>query len=259
MRRVPYGKPRENKKCFLCVPRVNAFLCEANKKRITRGSYPWQSVKIRGKDFAKRKFRPKKSNAAQGPATPGPHCSCVPVLPASPRRRRHDRFSPTAPASGRHFCRSQLPARHLETTSRQPSRGQQFRPLQRAGREEAATPGQPAALARVAGCSPGDRLRAVTGYRWLCRNHAANQERSRFAATHSPILCCALQHKNSAHLCTSCGRTVFLVEAVGKVNNNLRTTRAVFPLETPATHPCGGNAACAGAGTTNEAVQGAVA
>jgi len=39
---------------------------------------------------------PKNSNAVRGPATLGPHRSCVPAQPLSPRRRRHDYSSPSA-------------------------------------------------------------------------------------------------------------------------------------------------------------------
>ena len=43
---------------------------------------------------------------------PGPHLSCVPDSRLSPRRRRNDCFSPTAPASECRICQSQLPIRN---------------------------------------------------------------------------------------------------------------------------------------------------
>jgi hypothetical protein len=55
---------------------------------------------------------------------PGPHLSCVPDLPSSPQRRRHDRFSPTTPASGCCTCRSQLPICYLAMANLQPCGGQ---------------------------------------------------------------------------------------------------------------------------------------
>ena len=55
---------------------------------------------------------------------PGPHLSCVPDLPLSPQRRRHDRFNPTTPASGCCTCRSQLPIRYLAMANLQPCGGQ---------------------------------------------------------------------------------------------------------------------------------------
>ena len=39
--------------------------------------------------------------------------------------------------------------------------------------EEAALPGQPVALARVSGTSPGDSLSRFAGCRWLCRDHSS--------------------------------------------------------------------------------------
>ena len=76
---------------------------------------------------------------------------------------------------------------------------------------------------------PANRLRAspvTTGSAAIIQRI---RERSRFAATHSPPLCCALQQKNSTHLCTSCGRKVFLVEAVGKLNRNQSLGSAHHP------------------------------
>ncbi len=59
-----------------------------------------------------------------GASHPGPHRACVPDQPLSPRRRRNDRFSPTAPARGCHICRSQLSTRCRATADPQPCGGQ---------------------------------------------------------------------------------------------------------------------------------------
>jgi len=100
------------------------------------------------------------------------------------RMAADDRFSPTAASlfRARHaaFCRSKLPIRNLATTNPQPLRPPEALFLLRAfiGQEqvgeEAATPGQPVALARVSGVSAADSPSRIAGCRWLCRNHPAS-------------------------------------------------------------------------------------
>ena len=72
-------------------------------------------------------------------------------------------------------CEAQLSIRHHAMTIRNLAVGQQpFLCSEEQKGEEAATPGQPVALARVSGVSPGDSLSGITGCRWLCRNHSAS-------------------------------------------------------------------------------------
>ena len=79
----------------------------------------------------------------------------------SPRRRRHDRFSPTAlTEASAALCRSRL-ASSLSSA-----------PKSNKG-EEAATPGQPVAQRAFLEVPPGHSLSRIAGDRWLCRNHSA--------------------------------------------------------------------------------------
>jgi len=55
-----------------------------------------------------------------GASHPGPHLSCVPDLPLSPRRRRHERFSPITPAqASASFAEAQLQTSHFAMTDPQ--------------------------------------------------------------------------------------------------------------------------------------------
>ncbi len=116
-----------------------------------------QKTKIKRRDGSKE-MNLKNGNAA-GPAT-RPHRSWFPALPVT-AWRRNDRFSPTAlllsRASECRVCQSELPdSSILAITNWQPpavaSGPVLLLPLRRATEqvgEEAATPGQPVALARV--------------------------------------------------------------------------------------------------------------
>jgi len=86
--------------------------------------------------------------------------------------------------------------------------------------EKAATPGQPAALARGLDVSPGNSLSRITGCRWLRRIHPAKSGLSRFAA---PTLCQIVapsQYKKCLPLCRNCGRQDFFVEERGNLSRN---------------------------------------
>ena len=119
--------------------------------------------------------------------------------------------------------------RDLAITHRPPSPAsgsillQLARANQAAMGEEAATPGLPVALARATGLSPGnftlEKLPDTAG------SAAINQQilgTHVFAATHSPPIYCARQHKTMNHLCRSCGRSLFPVEDRGKPESNCR-------------------------------------
>ncbi len=87
--------------------------------------------------------------------------------------------------------------------------------------EEAATPGQPVALARIFWIPPGNSPSRITGCRWLCRNHPASSGTFTFRCTHSPSGHCASQHKKDLPLCRSCGGRDFPVEDRGKLRSNV--------------------------------------
>jgi hypothetical protein len=62
------------------------------------------------------------------------------------------------------------------------------------------------ACARFLECPPAIHPRESPGCRWLCRNHSASSGNFTFRCTHSPLVCCASQHKKLSPLCRSCGR-----------------------------------------------------
>lgn len=120
-----------------------------------------------------------------GPATPtASHVdSCSALVTAG---RRNDRLSPTAPQKECHICQSRLPIRDHATTNPQPLRWPAVRPgsKNRSGRRPQC-PGNPFALARVSGMSPGDSPSRIAGCRWLCRNHSAGPGTPTFSLGHT--------------------------------------------------------------------------
>jgi len=135
---------------------------------------------------------------------PRPHCSRIPALPCH-RMAADDRFSPTtlplsrasSAAFAKASCRFMIlrskdfeidrsfdptisRPNDLAITNPQPLRqpaalSRSLLQRVRSGMgEEAATPGQPVALARVFWRSSGDSPSRIAGCRWLCRNHPAS-------------------------------------------------------------------------------------
>jgi hypothetical protein len=162
--------------------------------------------------------------------------------------RRNDRFSPAALPLSRTKKRSrgqsELPTRHLAMTTVQPLRRPAAlvscslfvasAPKSKGSKSneqegEAATPGQPVALARVSDLSPGNSPSRIAGCRWLCRNHPASTGTLTFRCTHSHPLRCAPQPKKLLPLCRNCGRCVFPVEARGKLEANCGRERSGSP------------------------------
>ena len=134
-------------------------------------------------------------------------------LRLSPRTRRNDCFTPTAPPKRCRIWQSRLLMRDLSIHIRNRCGGQQPFLLREQEREEAATPGQPAALARSLEVSPATHSRespAATGSPAIIRQ---SQELSRFAATHSGADFRRDQYKKRSRLCRTCGRCDSFVEA----------------------------------------------
>jgi hypothetical protein len=172
----------------------------------------------------KDRSQPQKFECGPGPATPD-RIVRVFLTCLSPRRRRHDRFSQTAPTeASAALCRSRLPIRHRVMPNLQPCGWPAAcLLLQRATRgRKAATPGQPVAQSAFLEVPPGHSLSRIAGDRWLCRNHSAQPGNLTFRCTHSPSLCCVPQVKNFAPLCRNCGRRDFPVEAVGNLRQNFK-------------------------------------
>lgn len=143
----------------------------------------WKSAQIRGEEVrARKKFRPK-NRMRSGASHPGPHRSCIPDLPLSPRRRRNDGFSPTAPAqASAAFAKASLPTHCLATAIQQPCGGQwPFFCSEEQKGEEAASPGTQSRK-RVSECFPpaihSRELPVTAGFAAIIR---PSQELSRFA------------------------------------------------------------------------------
>ena len=150
----------------------------------------------------------KKSGPGQPPE---PHRTWFPAW-------RNDRFSPAALEKECRICQSPLQIRHLSdhepataTVGQRPCPA----PRSRMG-EEAATPGQPVALARVFWSPPGNSPSRITGCRWLCRNHPQAQELSRFA---EPTLSQIVAPRNTKNL-RGCAETVEDVSSLWKAEEN---------------------------------------
>lgn len=106
---------------------------------------------------------------------PGPHYSCVPVLPGE------DRFGPSALETSAAFAEARCQFVISRSRTRNVVASGLPAPKSKTG-EEAATPGQPVALSRVSGCFPfGNSLRVSplpSGSAAIIRQA---QELSRFA------------------------------------------------------------------------------
>ncbi len=182
-----------------------------NKKRITRGRIGGNPRESAAKKSPKNRMRPKASH-------PRPHRSCAParlghrrggVITASSPKALDDRV-PTFAEAG---CRFAVRGR----PTLQPCSSPQFLPAPESGHGERPQRRAPAALARISGSSPGDRLSPITGWLRALPQSSSDQEPSRFAAHTLLHFAAARNTKTSLRLCRSCGRPVFFVESVGKV------------------------------------------
>lgn len=157
-----------------------------------------------------------------GASHPKPHLSCVPDLPLSPQRRRHDRFNRQHPQAG--AARAEAGCRFAISRwriyNRAVASGLSSAPKSNKG-EEAATPGQPG--------------RVRTRFRNVPRQFTLENRRLPLAPpqssgklrnshvfewTHFGVVCWEPQLENRALLCRSCGRSYFLVESRGKLSIN---------------------------------------
>jgi hypothetical protein len=114
---------------------------------------------------------------------PGPHHACVPALPFVTAERRNDCFnsqlSLESPAveAGCYWV--------ISRSHQQPA-GPTALLAPRSKGEEAATPGQPAALSRVLDVFPPATLSRIAGCHWLCRNQSASSGTLTFRCGYFP-------------------------------------------------------------------------
>jgi hypothetical protein len=187
MRRAIYGKLRPNQK------KIGGVFRDPH----SRFSVGEQKTKIKG-------YGREKANAVQA-SHPDRIRTWFPALLVT-AWRRNDRFSPTALQRSAAFAEACCRFVILRSRTCKLCGGQRPFPAPRSRvGEEAATPGQPVALARVFWKSPGDSPSRITGCRWLCRNHSASSGNITFRCTHSYPDCCTSQHKKLVLLCRSCG------------------------------------------------------
>ena len=149
--------------------------------------------------------------------------------------RRNDRFGPTAlpllqaTSNECRICQSELPIRHLaidELATPAVASGPSCSLLQRATSkvgEEAATPGQPVALARVSGISPGNSPSRIAGAAGSAAIIRQAQELSRFA---EPTLSQIVASRNTKNLCR-CAEPVEDENSLWKIEENLRRIAGV--------------------------------
>jgi|ERR1022692_3305569 hypothetical protein len=181
MRRACYGKLGPNQKKL-------AFLFRDSLRGLSVGE---QNTKIKSmKEFRTKQTRP-------GPATRAASyvvsCALSPLsggMTASARQRSKG-VPPHLPKP----VADPSPCDHESTTA---AVGQRPCPAPRSRMgEEAATPGQPVALARVYWIPPGNSPSRITGCRWLCRNHSASSGTFTFRCKHSQPDRCAPQPKKA--------------------------------------------------------------
>jgi len=150
------------------------------------------------------------------------------ICPLSPRRRRNDRFSPTAPASGCPFAEASSVFAISDRASLAVPQIQRSVLLEeQKGRRPQAR--APVALSAFLEFPPATRFRespATAGSAAIIR---LSQELSRFAAPTLRQVADCSQHKKRPRLCRNCGRCDFPVEAGGNLRLNSQPAALCSP------------------------------
>jgi len=213
-----------------CHSERSAMASTASHRAQSKNPYPRESGPCR---------KPPKIRMRSRASHPGPHRSCVPALPLSPRRRRHDRFSPIALSPFRTTSATFAKASRRFAIMRSRTRNRLRWPAalscseEQSQRRRPQRPGNQSRSRAFLDVPPAIRSRespAAAGSAAIIR---PSQELSRFA---EPTLIHFVAPRNTKN-CPHCAETVDVETSLWKNEENLRRNCGRNPEEVEGESP----------------------